>query len=209
MTTRGDQSAATQARLLDTAVESLIESGFASTSTVSVQKRAGVSRGALLHHFPTREALFTAAVQRLVEVNLEAMREEAAAALADSDPVTRGMWVLRRASRRPSFGAELELWSAARTDAQLRTALRSAEQMARGQLYAMIDEVFGPEIVGSPHYRLIVELTVQLIRGLAVTASLYERADRTEPLIGQWADLVRTLLRDGLPAHPPVAFPAP
>jgi AcrR family transcriptional regulator len=200
VTTRDDQRSATRARLLDVAVESLVESGFASTSTVSVQRRAGVSRGTLLHHFPTREALFAAAVERLVQLNLQAMREELAAAPSDSDPVTRGMRVLRRSSRRPSFGAELELWSAARTDARLRAALRSAEQSARGELYSMIDEVFGPQIVGSPCYRLVVDLTVQLVRGLAVTASLYERADRDEPLVGQWVDLVRALLRDEPPA---------
>jgi AcrR family transcriptional regulator len=181
--------------LLDTAVESLIESGFAATSTVNVQKRAGVSRGALLHHFPTREALFVATVHRLVEVNLDAMRDEAAAASTHDDPVTRGMVVLRKASQRPSFAAELELWCAARTDAPLRAALRSAERDARGKLYAMIDEIFGPAVVtGSPHYRLIVDVTVQLIRGLAVASSLYEHVDRTEPLIGQWAHLVRALL---------------
>jgi AcrR family transcriptional regulator len=200
VTTRDDQRSTTRARLLDVAVESLVESGFASTTTVSVQRRAGVSRGTLLHHFPTREALFAAAVERLVQVNLQAMREELAAAPSDCDPVTRGMRVLRRSSRRPSFGAELELWSAARTDARLRAALRSAEQSARSELYSMIDEVFGPQIVGSPRYRLVVDLTVQLVRGLAVTASLYERADRDEPLIGQWADLIRALLRDELPA---------
>lgn len=72
----------------------------------------------------------------------------------------------------------------------------------------MIDEVFGPEIVnGSPHYRLIVDLTVRLIRGLAVTASLYEQPDRAEPLIGQWAGLVRMLLSDRFRAGPPAIQP--
>jgi AcrR family transcriptional regulator len=196
VTTRDDQRLATRARLVDVAVESLVEVGFASTSTMEVQRRAGVSRGTLLHHFPTREELFTAAVHRLVQANLEAMREELAAAPADADPVNRGMWVLRRSSRRPSFGAELELWSAARTDIRLRTALRSAERAARKDLYSMIDEVFGPDISAAPRYPQVVDLTVQLIRGLTVTASLYERAERSEPLIDQWADMVRILLRD-------------
>jgi hypothetical protein len=52
----------------------------------------------------------------LVALNLEAMREELAAAPAGADPVWRGMWVLRRASTRRSFAAELELWGAARAD---------------------------------------------------------------------------------------------
>ncbi|HEY4420195.1 MAG TPA: TetR/AcrR family transcriptional regulator [Pseudonocardia sp.] len=194
MTTRDDQRAATYRRIVDVAVESLVESGFAATTTVEVQRRAGLSRGALLHHFPTKEQLFTAAVHRLVEFHLEAMREELAAAPPDTDPVARGVWVLRRASRRPSFGAELELWGAARTDERLRTALRSAERGALAELHAVIDAIFGPEIAARPGYPIVVDLTVQLMRGLAISASLQERVREEEPLIDHWADIVRGLL---------------
>lgn len=175
-------------------MESLIECGFATTTTVEVQRRAGLSRGALLHHFPTREELFTAAVHRLVEANLEAMWEELAAAPEHSDPVTRGMWVLRRASRRASFGAELELWGAARTDTRLRAALRAAELGARKQLYAVIDAVFGPDVAACPSYPFVADLTVQLMRGLTISSSLREHVERHEPLIDQWARVVRGLL---------------
>jgi AcrR family transcriptional regulator len=194
VTTRDDQRAATYRRIVDVAVESLVESGFAATTTVEVQRRAGISRGALLHHFPMREQLFTAAVNRLVQVNLEAMWAELAAAPADADPVTRGVWVMRRASRRPSFGAELELWGAARTDERLRTALRAAERGALAELHAVIDAIFGLEIAARPHYPIVVDLTVQLMRGLAISASLQERVREDEPLIDHWADIVRGLL---------------
>ena len=194
MTTRDDQRAATYRRIVDVAVESLVESGFAATTTVEVQRRAGLSRGALLHHFPTKEQLFTAAVHRLVEFHLEAMRESLAAAPPDTDPVARGVWVLRRASLRPSFGAELELWGAARTDERLRTALRAAERGALAELHAVIDAIFGPEIAARPHYPIVVDLTVQLMRGLAISASLQERVREEEPLIDHWAEIVRGLL---------------
>src|SRR5947209_11961149 len=51
--------------LLDAAVESLIEVGFARTTTLEVQRRANVSRGALLHHFPSKAGLLVAAVDHL------------------------------------------------------------------------------------------------------------------------------------------------
>jgi hypothetical protein len=142
--------------------------------------------------------LFTAAVHRLVEVNLEAMWQELAAAPTDTDPVTRGIWVLRRASRRAPFGAELELWGAARTDAQLRSALREAERGARRQLHDVIDAVFGPEIAAAGCYPLVMNLTVQLIRGLTISASLHEQAKQHEPLVDQWAQVVRALLANDM-----------
>jgi AcrR family transcriptional regulator len=194
MTTRDDQRAATYRRIVDVAVESLVESGFAATTTVEVQRRAGLRRGALLHHFPTREQLFTAAVDRLVQVDLEGMWEELAAAPADADPATRGVWVMRRASRRPSFGAELELWGAARTDERLRTALRAAERGALRELRAVIDTIFGPEIAARPRYPTVVDLTVQLMRGLTISASLQEGVRENEPLIDHWTEIVRGLL---------------
>ena len=47
----------TRRALLDAAVESLIQVGFARTTTLEVQRRADVSRGALLHHFPSKAEL--------------------------------------------------------------------------------------------------------------------------------------------------------
>lgn len=52
-------------RLLDATIDCLVELGHARTSTVEVTERAGVSRGAMLHHFPSRADLMAAAVDRL------------------------------------------------------------------------------------------------------------------------------------------------
>ena len=50
-------------------MSSLIEQGTARTTTLEVQRRAGVSRGALLHHFPTVAQLLSATVGELVRRN--------------------------------------------------------------------------------------------------------------------------------------------
>ena len=55
-------------RLLDATVECLVEHGWSGTSTTLVSERAGVSRGAQLHHFPTKNDLVLAAVEHLSEV---------------------------------------------------------------------------------------------------------------------------------------------
>ncbi|NED60867.1 TetR/AcrR family transcriptional regulator, partial [Streptomyces sp. SID10244] len=68
--TQAQRTAATQAKVLDATVDALVELGYAGTTTQEVNRRAGVSRGALLHHFPTREALVVAAVSHLVDRRL-------------------------------------------------------------------------------------------------------------------------------------------
>src|SRR5437016_14683731 len=62
-----ERSAATQARLLDATIECLIERGWAGTSTTEIVRRAGVSRGAQVHHFPAKEDLVLAAVEHLLQ----------------------------------------------------------------------------------------------------------------------------------------------
>lgn len=197
MATRAEQWRATHDRIVAAAVELLIEEGYAATTAFGVQKRAGVTRGALLHHFPSRDDLATAAVQRMVEVNLDAVREELAATQGDADdgdPIIRAVRVLYRASRRRSFGTELELWAASRADERLRTALLAAERIARKQLDEMIDELFGPDVVALPGYRAVVDLTVQFIRGLTISGTVQENTPR-DTSVENWATVVRALLR--------------
>lgn len=194
MSKREEQRAATRARIVEAAVESLVEAGAAATTTVEVQRRAGVSRGALLHHFATHEELFGAAVGRLVQRNEDAVREELAAAPASGDALLRGARILRAVLRRPSFGAELELWAVARTNPRLRQVLRRAEGAARRDLFRVVGEILGPEVTGMPGYPLVAELTVQLLRGMAISDVLYrEDADR-DALLEQWVEVVRPLL---------------
>lgn len=194
MSKREEQRAATRARIVEAAVDSLVEAGAAATTTVEVQRRAGVSRGALLHHFPTREELFGAAVGGLVQRNEDAVREESAAAPASGDVLLRGVRVLRAVLRRPSFGAELELWAVARTDPRLRRVLRRAEGAARRDLFRVVGETLGPQVTEMPGYPLVAELTVQLLRGIAISDVLYrEDADR-DALLERWVEVVRPLL---------------
>jgi AcrR family transcriptional regulator len=69
-----DRSRATRQRLLEAAVACLAEHGWAGSTVSVVAERAGVSRGAAQHHFPTREDLFTAAVEYVAEERSTALR---------------------------------------------------------------------------------------------------------------------------------------
>ena len=64
---QAERSASTRAALLDATIASLVQDGYANTTTSRVAERAGVSRGAHLHHFQTRQALVAAAMERLAE----------------------------------------------------------------------------------------------------------------------------------------------
>ena len=134
-----ERTRAMRARLLEATVELLVERGFSGTSTTLVSERAGVSRGAQLHHFPTKNDLVVAAVEHLTEVR---GAELAAAAAAVPTPrSTRAVLdLLGDHFTSPVFTAALELWVAARTDADLMAAVGPLEQKVGREVHRLTVE---------------------------------------------------------------------
>ncbi|BAM89871.1 TetR family transcriptional regulator [Bradyrhizobium oligotrophicum S58] len=183
---------ATRSRILNAAVECLIESGVAGTTTLAVQHRADVSRGALLHHFPTHAALLAASVTELVRRNERAVAQSRARA-RPADTLIAAVETLAFAARQPAYLAELELWAVARTDTALKQALIAAERGARRDLEHVYSQLFG-KWTDSDRYSELVELTLHFIRGLAISETIHVSARRRERLVTVWADAMRALL---------------
>jgi AcrR family transcriptional regulator len=156
--TQAERTAAMRTRLLEAAVDSLVELGYAGTTTQGIARRAGVSRGAQLHHFPTKESLVVAAVEYLVDKRMA----EILAAEVDTD---RGIDVLADAFSGPLFYAALELWEAARTDSALFEAMVPLERKVTEALRHGSAEVFGDRYDADT-----IEIGIELVRGLAVSA---------------------------------------
>src|SRR5689334_6963688 len=137
-----DRSRATQQRLLEATVDCLYRYGWSGASTTVIAERAGVSRGAQLHHYPTRAALVLAAVEHLAERRAAEIRAEAAALAIDPDDrVDRVIDMLAAAFTGPLFVAALEVWVAARTDTELRAAAVPLETKVGRELHRLAVEL--------------------------------------------------------------------
>lgn len=200
---RADAQKITRDRLLEAAVDSLIELGVARTSTLEVQRRTGFSRGALLHHFPRYADLLAATVTELVSRNERGVRRMRTKFSARSDPLDRAVRTLAAIVSQPSYLAELELWAVARTDTALRLVLRAEERRARLDSQRVIDEVFFT-LRERPGCATVIALSVELLRGLALSGVLRTSSARREQLIQQWVTAARILLE-----VPPVSLLAP
>jgi AcrR family transcriptional regulator len=154
---------------LSAAVEVLIELGLSKTTTLEVQKRAGVSRGALLYHFPTHADLLSMTISRLIELNENAVWSEAEKLKDIADPLTKSVRTLANAYAHPSFVAELELWIASRSDPALRSALRLAEQSAIADRDRVLAQLF-EGLLDQPVGTKAISLTIEFIRGLTISS---------------------------------------
>lgn len=183
-------------RLLDAAVGCLIELGVAGTTTLAVQRAAGTSRGALLHHFPTHADLLAASVAELVKRNEQAVSASRADVAQPHDKLRAAIGALAFAGRQPAYLAELELWAVARTDLPLKRALIAAERLARRDIDRVYAELFG-KWADSEAYPIAAALTQHFLRGLTISENLRSSPSRREALITAWTEAMRTMLEQG------------
>jgi AcrR family transcriptional regulator len=118
--TQEERRARTKARLLDATVECLVELGWSGTSTTEVAGRAGVSRGAQQHHYPTKMVLVAAAMEHLLERQRLAYEQAYAILPPERRNVEGALDLLWNVFRQPAALALLELAVAARTDDELK-----------------------------------------------------------------------------------------
>ncbi|WP_423454939.1 TetR/AcrR family transcriptional regulator [Ottowia sp. VDI28] len=190
---REQQKAATRARIMSAAVGCLIDLGVARTTTLEVQRRAEISRGALLHHFPTHTDLMCAAIDTIVARNEQAVTTRLKRKSPSADPVERVIHVLVDSLKEPTFLAEIELWVVSRTDSELRTALVAAERKALRDRKRVLDEIFSP-LKAAPAYDVVVNLSLEFVRGLAISGILRSNPESTTVLVQQWIWAVKQLL---------------
>jgi AcrR family transcriptional regulator len=203
----------TRRALLDAAVQSLIEVGFARTTTLEVQRRADVSRGALLHHFPSKAELLVAAVDHLAEMRAREMKAFASqlpperADRADREPAEPGdpapggdprtgavLDLLWQCFSGTFFKVSMELRTAARTDPELRRVLTVAERSLRDRIVAQSRTLFGRAVADHPGLERALDLTLQLMIGAAMTSVLHGQSTQLDDLIDDWKALFPLVL---------------
>ncbi|HLL34987.1 TetR/AcrR family transcriptional regulator [Streptomyces sp. NPDC052773] len=186
-----DRSRATRQRLLAAAVACLAEHGWAGSTVSVVAERAGVSRGAAQHHFPTREDLFTAAVEYVAEERSHALRAlfpEGAA--GDRRAVVAALVDLYTG---PLFRAALHLWVAASNEEQLRPRVTELEARVGRETHRIAVDLLGAD-ESRPGVRETVQGLLDMARGLGLANLLTDDAPRRERVVDQWAALIEGAL---------------
>jgi len=191
-TTRVPQEERTRAmrrRLLEATLRCLVEHGWSGTSTTLVSERAGVSRGAQLHHFPTKADLVVAAVEHIATLRRDELAEAAAALPRGKRRTREVLELLGEHFTADVFAAALELWVAARTDPALLAAVEPLERQTGRETHRLTVEMLDVD-ESQPGARELVQATLDLIRGLGLANTISDDRVRRTQILDRWADVL-------------------
>ncbi len=187
----------TRKAILDAAIQCFIDLGYAKTTTALIAEYAGVSRGAMMHHFPSRLEVLTAAIRYLHEKRLS----EYHALMVDIDvpgePLSRdkiraSVEAAWKYVNKPSFIAYQELLAASRTDTELRSVLEPVEKDFENQFMDTVRREF-------PHWEKIEVLDIAndmvqfLMKGMALSHMSSRKQQRAKNMIDSLTDYLDQL----------------
>jgi AcrR family transcriptional regulator len=189
--TQEQRRAETQTKLLDATIKSLLEDGYAQTTTRHVAALAGVSAGAMAHYYPRRVDLVASAIERLADQRLEAWAELAQS--LPEEPAERLPALLDHLWEDfsgPLFTVFVKLWIAAADDPELYERLAVEERRIAREIGRLAARSIG-EIQSQAGWERRLLVVLAAVRGLALT----ERFEpRTEPRPDPWPTARAALL---------------
>jgi AcrR family transcriptional regulator len=190
-----DRSRATRQRLLETTIRCLATHGWEASTVGFVAAEAGISRGAVQHHYRTREALILGALEFMFEERaalLDAMPEPTG---TGADRVHRVVEGLVEGIGGELFKAALQVWTAAAADPELRAAVVPLERRFARGVHERAVRLLGADDE-DPEIRGLIQATLDLARGLALADVLTDDSRRRARVVRAWSVQLANALAD-------------
>lgn len=182
--TQAQRRAQTRADLLDATIDCLVELGYPRTSMQEICARARVSKGAFQHHFASKSDLMASAVEHLTTRLQRRRAPEARELPTGPDRIAAAIDLLWNSYSGTLATAAMELWIAARTDPELRRAIRPVDRALGRSTLELLTGLSGD--LSEERMQTLFWLTVNLTRGLALDAELGGDAHRRQQLLAEW-----------------------
>ena len=206
--TQAVRSGEMKRRILDAAFEVLKERGFAGFTTPEVARRAGVSRGAQVHHFPSKNDLVTAAMEHVFGIALADGLRLAEAAKRSGRPVDALISDAQALYFSDCFHVGLDMLIAGGKDPALKEAgirvVRNYRRPVEQQWLAVIQQLGLPARISED----LLLLTVSLVRGFGIRQLWSAEPERVAGLLTLWQDMIDTYVAAKVPAKSPAAHTA-
>lgn len=186
---QGQKSAMTRATILEAAIQCFVKFGYKNTTTSRIAEEAGVSRGAMLHHFPSRDEVIKGSVLYLQEKRLEEYKVIISKLYSTpQNGVSDTMF--RKAIRAtwkyfnlPSFFAYHELLVASRTDKELAKIFYPQQKMFERQFFETVKAIYPMWGEDDEILELGSDVVFLTMQGMATSFMQYHKKERVEHIL--------------------------
>lgn len=197
---QAQKSAMTRDRILDAAINCFVELGYTNVTTARVASSAGVSRGAMLHHFPSKTELIQAAVEYLHDKLLEDYTERVAripAKLQGAERRRAGIDAYWEHLTGDLFVVYNELCVASRTDPELKAILENSQQAFEQHVRDTNATLFSEWKDRGDRFTLAMDVTKCMMEGMAAAHLMTNRDARIRRLLNYLTDRMEEIFEEG------------
>lgn len=190
---QAQKSAATRTQIIRAAISCIVELSYSNTTMMKISEKAGLSRGATLHHFPSKMDIIRAAVDYLFEKRLQAFRRSILEIPKGADMAHLAVQAYSEHLNHPLHIALFELSVAARTDDALKQILAPAQLAFDQEWYQTAWDLFPEWHADREAFDLALNLSQQLIEGMTISSFTHARQIDRQQLLDYLEDKVREL----------------
>ena len=164
---------------------------------MKISEKAGLSRGATLHHFPSKMDIIRATVDYIHDRRIQAFRRSIKEIPEDADMAHLAVEAYSADLDHPIFVALFELSVAARTNSELREILHPAQLAFDREWYETAWDLFPEWHSDRQAFNLALNLSQHLIEGIAISHFTHAREYDRAQLLAYLEEKVRELKPSG------------
>lgn len=193
--TQAERRRATQEKVLEAAIDALLEVGYARLTATEVAARAGVSRGAQSHYFRGKVDLMLKAARYEMDKATAGAHRIAERARRSADPVDAFIDDMEAFFFARSYPAMIELVVASRTDPEIARDYIPIILEYRDILNGIWLDVFRKAGIADDKAENFLHWTLYIMRGMAIMGDVKGHRELRQPVLDAWRQAARTLLR--------------
>jgi AcrR family transcriptional regulator len=190
---QAQKSASTRLQIVEAALRCVVDLGYSCTTTTVIAEKAGLSRGAMLHHFPSKIDIVRAAVEHLHAKRLKAFRKAIDKLPRDGTRVRRALEAYFEHVKHPMYVAFLELWIASRTDPELQAILKPAQEAFEREWYRTAVDLFPEWREAGGNFDVALDLVHYVMDGMAVSLLTHEIGEHERRMVSYLEERLREL----------------
>jgi AcrR family transcriptional regulator len=161
-----DRNAETRLKLLTSAARTIFELGYGRASIGEIVKRAGLTKGAHLHHFQTKEQLMRAVIEHLFAEMRGRQERLVGHGVASAEAIEEDLQAAAAAAFDWRYVSLLELWMASRTEPSLHDAFTKSEALNAAARRQATRDLVGDKVMDHSRLAEVTGGFSYLLRGL-------------------------------------------